>query len=85
VVLEADLLLAMFTGRLRRQIYSRGHELETVRRFLTRLDDVDQRVALDELFRGEGTVEERLEQAYSSVEGDRQGFDRGPARLFADR
>ena len=82
VFLEADLLLAIYTGRLRRQIYSRGHDVETVRRFLTRVNDADQRSALGELFPGAGTVEERLEQAYSSVEGDRQGFSRGPAQLF---
>lgn len=82
--LEGDLVLAMYAGRFRRRIYSRGREREAVRRFVGRVDDAAQREAIAQLFTGEGNLEERLEAAYASTEGDRHRFERGPARLFGE-
>jgi hypothetical protein len=82
--LEGDLVLAMYSGRFRRGVYSTGHELGTVRRFAARVDDVAQRQALEQLFAGEGDLEARLEEAYTATEGDRHRFERGPTRLFGD-
>jgi len=83
-LLEADLVLAMFAAQYYAggEIYSRGHDKHTVRRFAARVEDERQREPLTELFRGEGTLEDRLERAYSAVHGDRRRFDTGPATLF---
>jgi hypothetical protein len=82
--LEGDLMLGMYSGRFRTRVYSSGHELATVRRFVARLDDAAQRQAVDQLFAGEGDLEARLEQAYAATEGDRHRFERGPSRLFGN-
>lgn len=84
-LLEADLVLAMFASRFRDRIYSSGRAQDTVRRFTARVDDAAQRQALEELFVGDGTLEDRLEQAYAVIEGDRNRFDRGPAKLFGEQ
>lgn len=81
-LLEADLFLAMYASHFRDRIYSSGRMTDVARRFAARVNDVRQRPALEELFPGEGTLEERLERAYAATEGDRNRFDRGPGRLF---
>jgi hypothetical protein len=81
---EADLVLAMCASRFRDRIYSGGRASDTVRRFTARLRDAAQRQALEELFPGEGELEDRLEQAYAATEGDRNRFERGPAKLFSE-
>lgn len=83
-LLEADLVLAMYASRFRGRIYSCGRTQDTVRRFATRIDDPEQRQALQDLFPvpGDEVLERRLEQAYAKVEGDQNPFDRGPANLF---
>lgn len=83
-LLEADLVLAMCTARFRNRIYSHGRARDTVRRLTARVDDTAQRQALEQLFPGEGELEVRLEQAYAATEGDRNRFERGPAKLFAE-
>jgi hypothetical protein len=83
-LLEADLVLGMYAGRLRSRVYSTGHDRDTARRFVARLEDAAQREALERLFPGEGSLEERLEHAYAATEGDRNRFERGPAQLFGD-
>jgi hypothetical protein len=84
-LLEADLLLAMEAGRFRRRIYARGHARDTVRRFRARVGDPVQRAALDALFPGPQTLEERLEAAYAAVEGGRERFETGPQLLLSDQ
>lgn len=84
VLLEADLLLAMCSGRFRARVYSFGRARDVVRRLTARVGDLAQRQALDELFAGETALEERLERAYAATEGDKNRFDRGPARLFEE-
>lgn len=81
---EADLVLAMLTGRDRERIFATGHQRETVRRFVARVQDQSQRAALEALFPGDGSLESRLETAYAATEGDIRRFERGPARLFSD-
>jgi hypothetical protein len=81
-MLEADLLLAMCNGRLRGGVYSTGRSRGSVRRLMARVGDAAQRQALDELFAGDGELEERLERAYAATEGNQHGFERGPVRLF---
>lgn len=83
-LLEADLVLAMCTSRFRDRIYSSGRTRDTVRRLTARVDDATQRQALEELFPGEGELQGRLEQAYAATEGDRDRFERGPAKLFGE-
>lgn len=83
-LLEADLLLAMQTGRFRSRVYSLGRERDTVRRLAARVDDGAQRQALAQLFPGEGELEVRLEQAYAATEGDRNRFESGPSQLFGE-
>lgn len=84
-LLEADLLLAMESGRFRQRIYARGHTRDTVRRLRARVSDPAQRAALDALFPGPQTLEERLEAAYAAVEGDRNRFETGPQLLLSDQ
>jgi hypothetical protein len=81
-LLEADLVLAMCASRFRDRVYSSGRTQDTVRRFTARVDDAAQRQALEDLLPGDGTLEDRLEQAYGVTEGDRHRFERGPAKLF---
>ena len=81
--LEADLVLAMYAGQFRDGVYSRGHESPTVRRFVARVADDTQRGSLEQLFRGDGPLEERLQRAYSAVRGDQHRFNAGPPRLFS--
>jgi hypothetical protein len=81
-LLEADLVLAMCTARSRHRVYSRGYALGSVRRLTARLADAGHFRAFEELFPGEGELEERLERAYAAVQGDRHGFERGPETLF---
>lgn len=81
-LLEADLVLAMSASRFRERVYSGGRTQDTVRRLTARADDAAQRQAFEDLFPGDGTLEDRLEQAYAQIEGDRHRFERGPARLF---
>lgn len=80
---EGDLVLAIYTGQFRDRIYAVGCDRATVRRFLARVADPVQRVALEQLFVGEGSLEERLEHAYATVAGDQNSFEHGPAHLFA--
>lgn len=81
-LLEADLLLAMRTARFRARVSSQGRVREAVRRLSARAGDTAQRRALEELFPGEGILENRLEQAYKATEGDFNRFERGPATMF---
>jgi hypothetical protein len=81
-LLEADLVLAMYASHSRDRIYSTGRTADVARRFAARASDMRQRPAFEELFPGDGTLEERLERAYTATEGDRNRFDRGPGRLF---
>jgi hypothetical protein len=83
-LLEADLVLALCTSRVRNRIYSSGRARDTVRRFVARVDDAAQRQALEELFPGDGELQERLERAYAAAEGDGNRFERGPATLFGE-
>ena len=73
-LLEADLVLAMCASRFRDRIYSGARTQDTVRRFTARVDDAAQRQTLEDLFPGDGTLEDRLEQAYGVTEGDRHRF-----------
>lgn len=81
--LEADLVLAMYAGRFGDGVYARGHENATARRFVARVADEMQAEQLSQLFTGDGSLEERLERAYSAVRGDQRGFDSGPRQLFS--
>lgn len=83
-LLEADLVLAMCESRSREGVYTSGRSPDTVRRFSARVDDAAQRQALDQLFPGDGELEERLERAYAGTKTDRNRFERGPAQLFGD-
>jgi hypothetical protein len=83
-LLEADLVLALCTSRVRNRIFSSGRARDTVRRFAARVDDAAQWQALDELFPGDGELQERLERAYAATEGDGNRFERGPAKLFSE-
>jgi hypothetical protein len=83
-LLEVDLVLAMCTSRFRGRIYSSGRARDTVRRFTARIEDAAQRQALEDLFPGDGELEDRLEHAYAATEGDRNRFERGPASLFSE-
>ena len=71
-LLEADVVLAMYSSRFRDRIYSEGRTQDSVRRFTARVDDAAQRQAIEHLFPGEGTLESRLEQAYARTEGDQR-------------
>jgi hypothetical protein len=66
-LLEADLVLAMVASRFDGRVYSRGHDRATVQRLTARVDDSDQRRAFEQLFPGEGNLEERLEEAYATA------------------
>jgi hypothetical protein len=81
-LLEADLVLALYASRSRDRVYSSGRTTDVARRFAARANDTRQRKALEQLFPGDGTLEERLERAYAATEGDRSRFDRGPVQLF---
>jgi hypothetical protein len=83
-LLEGDLVLALCTSRFRDRNYSSGRTRDTVRRFTARADDAAQRRALEELFPGDGALEERQERAYAATEGDRNRFERGPTALFGE-
>lgn len=83
-LLEGDLVLALCTSRFRDRNYSSGRTRDTVRRFTARADDAAQRRALEELFPGDGALEERLERVYAATEGDRNRFERGPTALFGE-
>ena len=79
---EGDLVLAMLLGRLRGGVYARARNRETARRLAARAGDKEQRPALEALFPGTGTLEQRLNATYRATESDYRGFDRGPADLF---